>query len=339
MDNCLTPIALVIPYFGTLPDYFPVWKMSALFNKTVDFLFFTDIDELQSDGNIKVYHISFEEFRALVQRKFPFEISLKKPYKLCDYKPVYGYALEEYLKGYVFWGHCDIDLIFGDIRKFMTEEILNTHDKILEHGHFTLYRNTPVINEHFMRCAGYGDYDYKKVFTSDDSLYFDECLGMRLISRKLGVVTYLNESCFFDVIPSRKEFTHISGEREETIFEYHNGSLFALVKRDGDTLEREIMYAHFQKRKMNYSAVKAYDPAQTFYIVPNKAKGHCSFRCHGKKVYRLRAKMKHLTEFLKRYRLSHMSFGQYRASRHVFHDEMGGAKSEIIRIDEQRGAA
>lgn len=272
MENSLTPIALVIPYFGKLPDYFPVWKMSARFNETVDFLFFTDIDELQSDGNIKVYHMSFEEFRDIIQRKFPFEISLKRPYKLCDYKPVYGYALEKYLKQYRFWGHCDIDLIFGDIRKFVTEEILDAYDKILEHGHFTLYRNTPAINEHFMCCAGYGGYDYKKVFTSDDSLYFDECLGMQLISRKCEVRTYLNPYSFFDVIPSRKGFTHISGKKGKTIFEYRNGCLVSLTKDGGSVAKREIMYVHFQKRKMNYKKIMSKNIIlQMFCIIPNRA--------------------------------------------------------------------
>lgn len=339
MENSLTPIALVIPYFGKLPDYFPVWKMSARFNETVDFLFFTDIDELQSDGNIKVYHMSFEEFRDIIQRKFPFEISLKRPYKLCDYKPVYGYALEKYLKPYRFWGHCDIDLIFGDIRKFVTEEILDAYDKILEHGHFTLYRNTPAINEHFMCCAGYGGYDYKKVFTSDDSLYFDECLGMRLISRKMEIATYLNEDCFFDVIPSRKEFIHISGERGKTVFGYENGCVFALTKSGDAILKQEIMYAHFQKRRMDFSAVKAYDPAQTFYIVPNKAKEKLSFRCYGKSTYALRAKIKHLIGFWTRFRRSNVSFRQYRATRLVFHNEMVDAKSEIKKMNEQRDVA
>lgn len=339
MGKSLTSIALVIPYFGKLPDYFSVWKMSASFNETVDFLFFTDIDDLKSDGNIKVYHMSFEEFRGLIQKKFPFEISLMRPYKLCDYKPTYGYVLEEYLKEYAFWGHCDIDLIFGDIRKFVTEEILSAYDKILEHGHFTLYRNTSEINKHFMYCAGYGDYDYKKVFTSDDSLYFDECLGMQLISRKSGIKTYLNKDCFFDVIPSRKEFTHISGERQKIIFEYCNGRMFALTKGDQFAKKREIMYAHFQKRKMDYSAVKAYSPLQTFYIVPNKTKKCFSFSCPGKKLYRLNEKIKHLKDFFARYRRSNLSFWKYRSARFNFHIEMCEAKSEVEEMDKQRGVA
>ena len=44
---------------------------------------------------------------------------VNSPYKLCDYKPVYGLIFDEDLQDYDFWGHCDVDLIFGDIRKFI----------------------------------------------------------------------------------------------------------------------------------------------------------------------------------------------------------------------------
>jgi len=33
----------------------------------------------------------------------------------------------------VFWGYCDIDLIFGNIRAFMTDELLNEYDIIKSH--------------------------------------------------------------------------------------------------------------------------------------------------------------------------------------------------------------
>ena len=33
--------------------------------------------------------------------------------------------------GYDFWGHCDMDLIWGDIRNFITEDVLSKYDKII----------------------------------------------------------------------------------------------------------------------------------------------------------------------------------------------------------------
>lgn len=328
-----TPIALIIPYFGTLPKNFELWKMSALRNDSVDFLFFTDIDRLQDEGNLKVFHMSFDDFRNLAQKKFDFEISLNRPYKLCDFKPAYGYILSDYLKAYDFWGHCDIDLVFGDIRTFITEEILSSHDKILEHGHFTLYRNVPSVNEHFMLCSGYKDYDYQKAFSSNDSLYFDECLGMRIISRKLGIKTYLNETIFFDVGPWEKPFIHISGETIPTAFEYDNGKLYALEKVQNTVEKREIMYAHFQKRKMDFSALDPNAEDQHFFVAANRAATRYSdalFRCRGKTLYAIKLKFRHLKEYLSRYRKSNKSFREYRKERRTFHADMKESKAWIL---------
>ena len=53
-----------------------------------------------------------------------FEIVLNEPYDLCDFKVAYGEIFQEYLEPYDFWGFCDCDLIYGDIRHFLTEELL-----------------------------------------------------------------------------------------------------------------------------------------------------------------------------------------------------------------------
>ena len=47
-----------------------------------------------------------------------------------------------FVKKYDFWGYCDLDLIFGDIRKFVNEEVLNTYEKIYNRGHLTLFKNS-----------------------------------------------------------------------------------------------------------------------------------------------------------------------------------------------------
>ena len=97
------------------------------------------------------------------------EISLSKPYKLCDYKPAYGFLFSEYLIGYKHWGHCDIDTILGDLDHYLTDEILDNYDKIFCLGHLILYKNTPDINNVFMT-----DSHYKRIFTTDKNCIFDE---------------------------------------------------------------------------------------------------------------------------------------------------------------------
>ena len=52
--------------------------------------------------NVKVIKSTFEDIRNIIQSKFDFKIILDQPYKLCDYKPSYGYVFEEYIKEYDF---------------------------------------------------------------------------------------------------------------------------------------------------------------------------------------------------------------------------------------------
>ena len=130
-------ICLVILYFGKLPNYFNLWLTSCKYNNTINFLLFTD-DKTKYDypNNVRVIYTTFEEIRNQIQSKFDFRITLEKPYKLCDFKPAYGYIFNKYLKGYDFWGHCDLDVIFGNLRKFLPEEILKEYDKIYKYRTF-----------------------------------------------------------------------------------------------------------------------------------------------------------------------------------------------------------
>lgn len=333
-------IVLIVPYFGKLPDYFHVWKETALYNETVDFLFFTDIDGVEAEKNIKVVKMSFFEFRALVQSKFEFEISLERPYKLCDYKPAYGYILSEYIKGYDFWGHCDIDLLFGNIRGFLTDEILLSNKKILEHGHLTLYHNDDDTNTIFMRGAGYGGYTYKKVFSFNESLYFDEHLGTQLIFRKENVKAYYNVGIFFQVAESVKPFQYRAKNIFNAIFYYEKGHLYVLWEQEGKVAKEEILYAHFLKRHIDYSL---YEEGRSFFIVPNRLipADHCTvqrnmFHCKGQIRYKIAKKFSHIKSYLTRYnRKSYGSFLKYRKFRKNLKADIDNAKKEVKKYRQQ----
>ena len=91
-------VAIIIPYFGNFPNYFNYWLKSALANKAFDFLIFTDNTAYKTIGNVKFINMNFAKFRELIQKQIEFKICLKDPYKICDYRPVFGLALKKYLK-------------------------------------------------------------------------------------------------------------------------------------------------------------------------------------------------------------------------------------------------
>ena len=170
-------IALIIPFFGEFPWFFSFFLKTCSYNASIHFFIITNnnVDHYHLPGNVFVIHRNFDELKKDISTRLGLEISLEKPYKLCDYKPAYGIIFSELVKGYAFWGHCDIDIIFGNIKSFITDKILQAYDVIsIRHqfvtGFFALYKNTPVINQLFKQSK-----DYKKIFTSEKYWGFDEC--------------------------------------------------------------------------------------------------------------------------------------------------------------------
>ena len=104
-------------------------------------------------------------------REFDFSIYLDHPYKLCDYKPAYGYIFAEYAHGYDYWGHCDMtDCIFGNLRKFLSDDFLSGADKFMFLGHMTLYRNTDEINRRIFEDVSFRENNLQKIFGSKHTL-------------------------------------------------------------------------------------------------------------------------------------------------------------------------
>ena len=117
-------IAYILPYFGHLPKEFGFWLISCQMNPTVDWLLFTDDrTKFNYPPNVKVTYCTFEDIKNKAQACFDFPIVLDRPYKLCDYKAAYGDIFKNELTGYDYWGMCDLDLVWGNIREFLKNMI------------------------------------------------------------------------------------------------------------------------------------------------------------------------------------------------------------------------
>jgi len=168
-------ICIVIPYFGKWPEWINYFLLSCKYNITIDWQFFTDCGLAEvSSKNLTFHHTTLTEFNELASTQLNLEISIQNPYKLCDLKPAYGLIFQKYLINFDFWGYGDIDLIYGNIETFITNQLLDTYDIISNNkdfvaGHFCILRNTLVINQLFMKGGL-----YKKAFLESKYTGFDE---------------------------------------------------------------------------------------------------------------------------------------------------------------------
>ena len=169
-------IAIIIGYFGNLPWYFDYFIHSCKYNPNVHFYIITDNDlrKKQVPKNVFLISKSLEEIKNIASFRLGLDVKLETPYKFCDIRPSIAYIFPEYIEGYDFWGYGDIDVIYGNIRNFITNEILAEHDVIsVRHdflpGAFSLFRNCEKINLLFKESK-----DYVKVFTDPRHYCFDE---------------------------------------------------------------------------------------------------------------------------------------------------------------------
>ena len=169
-------IGIVICYFGQWPPWFPLFLQTCRYNPTVHFLFFTDCPQPDhAADNLTFIPFSLDDFNSLASQKLGLSVQVTTPYKLCDFRPAFGVIFQTYLKEFDYWGYTDLDVIFGDIRRFITDDILMQHDVISSRdaylsGHFTLYRNDEAATRLYEHSA-----DYIAVFEEPRHRCFDEC--------------------------------------------------------------------------------------------------------------------------------------------------------------------
>ena len=174
-------ICLISVWFGPWPAYLDVFLKTCAANQSVDWILISDQDKpITSSGNILFRHMSAQEFVDTASEKLGFEISIKDPYKLCDFKPALGYIFEDLLTTYHYWGYSDMDLVFGEIGEHIRTLIEGRPDIVSGYpgflsGPFCLYRNSTDINALFRDCP-----DYRSILQDPHHRAFDENIPRQL---------------------------------------------------------------------------------------------------------------------------------------------------------------
>ncbi len=124
-------ILIISPWFGAWPR----WHRSYFANvkrQPFDWLFPHDLPQ----------------FRRRVKRKLGINPAIRAGTgKIHDFRPAFGEIYAKEIEGYDFWGHTDLDCVYGRLGHFYNDELLAELDLYSDSpgyvgGPWTLYRNT-----------------------------------------------------------------------------------------------------------------------------------------------------------------------------------------------------
>jgi len=249
---------MLIPYFGRWPEWIDLFIESCKWNPSVHWRLYTDCGEPENKAdNVDYVHLSFDDYKALVRERLGITFDPPDPYKLCDLKPCLAYIHERDVGGFPFFGYGDIDVIYGNIRLFYTDNVLarsnvlSTHPERLA-GHFAVMRNTPAFRRAFERIHNYRTLLEQPQHAGMDESHFTQVFFPS--AAKPHLIRRMSD--YFD--PCRRDLLFV--ERYSTVLsprEWHDGTMNYPQKwywrpgsltneRDG---EREFLYLHFMRWK------------------------------------------------------------------------------------------
>lgn len=257
-------ICIILCYFGEFPETIDSFFFSCKNNPDFDWLIFTDCEAKNIPPNVRIVKTTLKDIKTLAEQKLKMSVYLEEPYKLCDYKVAYGLIFEDYTKEYDFWGYGDIDVIYGDLRAFITDELLVDFDKIYPLGHLSLIRNNEKCKRLFMKEVE-GTGSYTNVFTLPFSCFFDENGGINDKAEAYGIKIYTNFD-FADIdgiytrfrnvdkktikmtLPDFKYSDKLRKNYHNQIFYWHSGSLYQRYYENEKVFDEEISYIHYRRK-------------------------------------------------------------------------------------------
>ena len=140
-------VLLLVPHFGGWPPWIQFFLNTCRWNAHIDWLFLSDAGVPgQLSPNLHFHALTLDQFSAMAQRRLNCELRLLTAYKVCDFRLAFGLIFDEMLAGYDYFGWSDIDVVYGDLGRFLTPAVMD-HDVITFNerhlsGHLTLIRNT-----------------------------------------------------------------------------------------------------------------------------------------------------------------------------------------------------
>jgi hypothetical protein len=155
-------------------------------------------------------------------------------------------------------------MVFGDVRKFLTEDILKNNMVIGKYGHLILYKNTGEINRMFMRKGAL--FPYTEVYSSAEWYSFGEHTGIMQIVLKNHIPHYYSQEYIADIKTAYTSFRIASRKNyKKQFFFWSEGHVYrAFLENDKVGLD-EFLYIHFQKKRPRLDWGSS-EPVSGFYM-------------------------------------------------------------------------
>lgn len=253
-EGKLPKICMVLPYFGKLPSYWSGALSSFADNYEIDFLIITDCEVTNSAPNIKIVKMDWKVLQQHVKKSLSSvgykKICITHPYKLCDYKPTYGFLFQDYLMDYDYWGFIDCDLYLGNVVKFLQKVEFEKYDRVGAFGHFSLIKNKSEFNLLFTENIK-NDKSFNEVVRTTFPCHFDESSFNEIFKVKglsfyetrldatMGIFSYefkwLNQT-----FPELGELFVVEKDGTTVVYSQNN---------DGTLKRSEVMYFHYLNKK------------------------------------------------------------------------------------------
>ncbi len=154
---------LIVQWSGPLPEWIVdwLWNTNWVRNQDHGWDFMLDADEDGIRSRITALGVTCPTLSGR---------------KLCDYRPALGemYAPEIAAGGYDFWGHTDLDCVYGRLWDYVTDDLLAACDLFSNDpapkmcGPFSLYRTETATSLFRTHRA------WRRIFESETHVGFDE---------------------------------------------------------------------------------------------------------------------------------------------------------------------
>jgi hypothetical protein len=152
---------MIVPWVGPLPDWIGMWLENVMHVADAGhgWQFLLDVDEAMIRDRIEGLGVTCPPLKGR---------------KLCDYRPAFGEMYAEEVKGFDFWGHTDLDCVYGKLWDYVSDDLLADADIYSNDpapqmcGPFSLYR-TATASSIFRSHP-----DWQAIFENPEHLAFDE---------------------------------------------------------------------------------------------------------------------------------------------------------------------